>query len=604
MKLTKYLNDNDNQDSAAGEKDASPGQFLKKVKDAESRRKTAKYDEMWSKMIRMYSNQYAYDELSAYEDIVAPNMIFSTVNVIVPSVAINYPKITVTARQKTDEQAAEVVESVANFYWRHFNTHDEFREAIKDFVIIGHGWLKTTWAFEEHDEEMTQEEWKQEVQRALMERNMGQEAAERQGITDATFPTDREIVNSVPTTKKVVSEDHPAVERVSPFDMFVDPAATRLKDARWIAQRAYVPIEVAKDNEAWDPRARKKLTSKAVTRDSVDVQKDSESKPNEEGFCVIWEFYNLITGEMCTFAEGCDLFLVKPEEVEYPGNHPYVFTANYTVPERFYPIGDVETIVPLQLELATTRTQMINDRKRFRRMYMVRSEELGESGMNALLSGDDNAIIEIEGSSPFADIIAPVTTAQLSAEFYNQSSMIIEDINFTAAVTEYQRGGQTEVRRTATEAGMIQDAANARSADKLAIIERAIGEVAERVVALTQANLTTEQVAKIVDEDGATRWVPYSPEDIEGQYDFTVEAGSTQPQNETFRRQSAMQLMDAMAPFIDMGVVDPVQLATHVLKNGFGVKNPEQFLVPPPPMDPMGVPGGVPPEGAPMPPMA
>jgi hypothetical protein len=67
-----------------------------------------------------------------------------------------------------------------------------------------------------------------------------------------------------------------------------------------------------------------------------------------------------------------------------------------------------------------------------------------------------------------------------------------------------------------------------------------------------------------------------------------------------------MQLMDAMAPFIDMGVVNPMELAKHVLKNGFGVKNPEMFLQVPPPMPPEeGAPeGGLPPGMPPgMPPM-
>ena len=66
-----------------------------------------------------------------------------------------------------------------------------------------------------------------------------------------------------------------------------------------------------------------------------------------------------------------------------------------------------------------------------------------------------------------------------------------------------------------------------------------------------------------------------------------------------------------MAGFIQAGVVDPRKLAEHVLKNGFGVKNPEQFLTAPPqaapaglgagPMPAEGMPsetmGGMPPEG-------
>jgi hypothetical protein len=158
--------------------------------------------------------------------------------------------------------------------------------------------------------------------------------------------------------------------------------------------------------------------------------------------------------------------------------------------------------------------------------------------------------------------------------------MILEDINLVSGVSEYQRGNQPEVRRTATEAAMINDGANARAADKLAIVERAIGDIAERVVKLTQEFLTTDRVARIAGPNGAASWIQYSPDDIQGDFDFMVEAGSTQPNNESSRRQAALQLMDAMAPFMGT-VVDPRKMAEYVLKEGFGVKDPMSFLIDP-----------------------
>jgi len=102
---------------------------------------------------------------------------------------------------------------------------------------------------------------------------------------------------------------------------------------------------------------------------------------------------------------------------------------------------------------------------------------------------------------------------------------------------------------------------------------------------------------------------------IRGQFDFEVEAGSTQPRNESFRRQSALQLVDAMAPFVSAGVVDPLSLARRVLQS-FDIKDPESYLTQQ--MAPEGAPGepgmppGMPPggpqgpaprmEGAPQPP--
>ena len=73
-------------------------------------------------------------------------------------------------------------------------------------------------------------------------------------------------------------------------------------------------------------------------------------------------------------------------------------------------------------------------------------------------------------------------------------------------------------------------------------------------------------------------YVAYTREEITGEYDFTVEGGSTQPINDTIRKQQAVALMNAIAPLIGT-VIDPTALAMHVLEEGFDVKDPMKFLV-------------------------
>jgi hypothetical protein len=85
-------------------------------------------------------------------------------------------------------------------------------------------------------------------------------------------------------------------------------------------------------------------------------------------------------------------------------------------------------------------------------------------------------------------------------------------------------------------------------------------------------------VIRVVGASAMPMWITYDRDYISGQFDFEVEGGSTQPNNESFRRQSALQLMDAMAPFLGT-VVDPVALARKVLQDGFGIKDASQFLV-------------------------
>lgn len=578
------------------------GPYLQRVEDAMKWRRDAKYDDKWAKIVKIYASQYEYPELSGYDDVVAPNMLFSTANVIVPSIMVNYPKITVTARKPEDQEAAAVVEAMANYNWEHYNFQEEVRLAVKDFVVLGHGIVKVTWVLREEERELERDEWVGQVQQALEEVSEARMQAEMMGI-NVEFPSDDDVIAAVPTRQMVAVEDHANVERVSPFDVYIDPDATRLKDARWIAQRMYVPLKEAKDNSVWSAAARKRLKGAAMSdaKKEYDLLFTGEERGRDASFAVIWEYYDLTNKKMCVFSEGCDMFLLPPEDIPYVFGHPYVFGLNYIVPEKLYPIGDLESILPLQMELAFTRTQMVNDRKRFRRMYMYKPEMLGPDGLAALLSADDNAMIPIDTDGSFGDALAPIATTALPPEFYNQTAMILDDINLVSGVTEYQRGQVAEVRRTATEAAMIQDMSNARSSDKLAIIEHMISEIAERCVQLAQEFLTTEQVAKIIGPDGAATWLPYSREEVQGEFDFHVEAGSTQPMNETFRRQSAMQLLDVMAPFISAGVVDPARLAEHVLRNGFGIKDTQQFLVQqaPNPQTMGGGQGGMLPPGAP-----
>jgi len=160
-----------------------------------------------------------------------------------------------------------------------------------------------------------------------------------------------------------------------------------------------------------------------------------------------------------------------------------------------------------------------------------------------------------------------------------------------------------EIRRTATEAAIIQDAANARVSDKLAIVEKSIGECGRRLIMLAQQFMTGEQAIRIVGSEAEPVWLEFDRDYIQGEFDFVVEGGSTQPVNESFRRQMAMQVVDAMAPFAGAGILDMPKLATYVLQYGFGIRGAASFVTQQPmmPVPPQGVAPEGAPQGAPMP---
>ena len=308
------------------------------------------------------------------------------------------------------------------------------------------------------------------------------------------------------------------------------------------------------------------------------------------------EFYDVRKRTMSVFCEGGDSFLIKPTPMPYAFGHPFVMLRNYEVPDQFYPIGDLEQIEPLQRELNETRSQMMNHRKRFARKYLYKESAFDQHGRTSLESDEDNVMVPVVSDEPLGGVVAPFPAVINPPEFYDQSNLIVNDIERITGLPEFMTGGLPEIRRTATEVSAIQDAANARTADKLAIVEMAIGEVARRMVILAQQFMTGEQVARLIGKDGEPVWVNFDREYLEGDFDFEVVGGSTQPHNEAVRRMQALQVVDAMAPFASAGIVNMPELAAYILQFGFNIKNPEKFVSaqPPPQMGP----AGAPPQGA------
>jgi hypothetical protein len=536
-------------------------------------------------MIDMYRGKHY--KTSTEEDQLLVNIAFATINVIAPGVSVNYPKITVSAKRFEQAPNAVVTEAIVNYWWRHYDCQKEFRRAVKDMLVCGHGWIKTGYRFVEK--------------------------------TNEPYESSDELATNAPESiaesEMIITEDRPFVERISPFDVFVDPDATSMSDVKWIAQRVRRSLKEVKKDKRYNSTARNEAAPSHYSKWGVDDFRGNlrprRNEGDDDAYVEIWEYYDIDRGMMSVFCDGSDKFLVAPIEMPFAFGHPFVMLSNYEVPDHFYPMGELEAIEPLQMELNQTRTQMMNHRKRFSRKWLYKESAFDADGRSALESDEDNVMVPVISDEAIGGVITPMPAVISPPEFYNQSNLISSDIDRVSGVSEYQRGSLPEIRRTATEAGIIQDEANARSADKLAIIELAIAATARRLIALAQQFMTGEQAVRIAGSEAKQAWLTFDRDYIQGEFDFEVEGGSTQPVNESFRRQMAMQVVDAMAPFVGTGIIDMPKLANYVLQYGFGIKNAASFVMQPelpaqpitpqgapPPMEgpPQGMPEGMPQE--------
>ena len=536
------------------------------------------YDSLWQRMTDLYRGRQWPKTTATNEDLIVVNLAFSTVNVIAPSVSVNHPKIVVSATQEEDQDRAAFVEAVVNYLWRHHDFRKPFRRAVKDFLITGHAWMKVGWKFVEQERTLSDSEREEMLDDAILEADAF--AVENVAMA-GDLPTDEEISVNIPETTMMIVEDQPFIERVSPFDIYIDPEATCLEDANWICQRIVRPLEEAKKDKRYKASVRKRLQADGILYPMFQNRQIQEQEQYlaDEDRVAIYEYYDIEENTMSVFSQASEEFLVDPMPMPYAYGQPFVMLRNYDIPDYFYPMGDLESIESLQLELDKTRTQLINARKRYARKYLYHERSFGPEGREALESDQDGRLVPVvDENKPLQEVVVPMPQTPLSPEIYNTSAIIEQDINTVSGVSEYARGSMPEIRRTATEASIIADAGNARAADKLAIIEISIGQLARRVIQLMQQFMTGEQMARIAGKGGQDMFFTYSRDDIVGEFDFTVEGGSTQPINDTIRKTQAVSLLNAMAPLVGT-VIDPVALAKHVLTMGFDVKDPEKFII-------------------------
>lgn len=565
----------------AAKRDDLLKRYRQRVETSKKKREQDGYDSLWDRMVDLYRGKHFENQSLKTEDRIAVNLAFSTINTMMPSVAVNHPKVVIWAKDNQDEACATILETVINYWWRHFKIQPHLKLAVGDALIIGHGWVKTGWRYVEEEREIAAGDEKAEESGS----ETGSLDAAQRAAKDDPDP-DEHPADDV-ETEIHVAEDRPWVERVSPKDIFVDPEGKTPDDIKWIAQRIIKPFaEVISDNRY---RAAARRCVKPDSHINPRWLRDDPSDRNDIQRITTWEFYDIAQGTMCVFADmGDDAMLLDPIKQPYAFGHPFEMLRNYEVPDQFYPMGELEALEPIQLELDKTRSQLMNQRKKGNRKYLYDPSAFDQTSTAALASDKDNLMVPVMGNRQLAEVLIPLPQQHMDPQLFNYVEQIEADLDRVSGVSEYERGATPEVRRTATEASLIQDAANARASDKLDTIENFIARVSSKVVQLAQQYLTQDQVVRVIGSNGHPVWVPFSREDIQGEYDFEVEAGSTQPRNDTARRQQAMQMLQTFAPFAQGGLVNAAELVKYALQFGFDVKDPTRFLVAATPQPPGG----------------
>jgi hypothetical protein len=208
----------------------------------------------------------------------------------------------------------------------------------------------------------------------------------------------------------------------------------------------------------------------------------------------------------------------------------------------FWGISDCQIIEPQQLEMNEIRTQAQAHRKIALVKALVRRGIMTEAEKQKFLSTNVLPVIEFDTDDDIRSAIT-LMTPHVPPDLQVMSLQIMQDCMEMLGSSRNQRGDYMTGRRTATEAQIVQLAAQIR------IMERrdAAADLYTQICRKYMQYIFTfwrdkSKVIDIIGADGVKHWVQYTGAAIKGEYSIRVDPDDTLPVTYETRRMEAKEL--------------------------------------------------------------
>lgn len=560
----------------------------------------------WREYIKLYSRRpdgrplmpgYAAPAVGASPDgyvspteVLPPNHPQGVVRTIAAATLNRNPEFSLSPRFPGQDAPAKarIAAAALNKTWTTHRFNSAVKRAYYDSLIVGRGWCQVGWRrrlSDPIDSNGTNREVLEAAKTAIMR-------AQARGM-EIGMP----VYGSVESIReglgenngRLVLESRPTMSRVSPFDMFYDPSASDPMQARWVAHRWRCPVDAGMANERWAKSVRSELRATPLDEAFYDPELDllnGVAGGEYQGNDYVWvvDFFDVEDGTWCQFpANATDGFLLKPQPIPLPFGQPFEWIDDIQVPNSRYPASEVEVIFPHQMALRRAAERYGKDFDASEPKYFVAADQ-AEKFREALESDDSSAVHGVDfpqNGQRIQDFFGTWQGQSRSAELMQQIQSYAAWIAQGSGVTDYMRGFSL-TNASATEVNALQTASATFMGEKASAVRDFIGNLGSRVFMMMQqyseplylsTKTLSEDETQILDET-----VQVNRDNIAGAYEIIVSGDSTERKTPEARAQHAQQLVSTLAPFMQMGTVDPVLLVSYVLKEGFGITDPTRFL--------------------------
>lgn len=310
----------------------------------------------------------------------------------------------------------------------------------------------------------------------------------------------------------------------------------------------------------------------AATLASLSGTASGEKDPAFKTICV-WEIYDKTNHEVLLMTDTKHYVIGRrawPVNLRFGCRDlfPVTLLIQHPVPGRFYPKAEVDLIAPQLREMNVTERLISEDsRTKFRKWITLqgiltedqKAKITDTSVSNALMYVDAaklQDVLGIQGGSldpasiDLRNLVVPIEDIAPKKDLFARFEMLEKEIQHIVGYGPSVRGGLPSTR-SAREAMMINQEKERKLDKRRDHIGDFYRQLAMKHVRFLQKYMSTERYAKVLPKAGQlAEWVRYGRDDISGDFEFEVLAGTSAPKSTEVKKASELQLFQAISPIL------------------------------------------------------
>lgn len=432
-------------------------------------------------------------------------------------------------------KAAEVAESLLDYWWDHFHLASKREEAMLWAIICGNGFWKISWNDKVGDNmklmvDPTGQPIINPIQEQFFKHHLMQ-----MGLNPQEF-------------EREVFEGDIQVDVMAPFDVLLDDTAQVFEDCKFaICQHPFSPEEIF---DKYGVRLKANAVNRYPDETLPGAFGNAEAK-TKENVRILYYGYFLPDAK---YPDGRFVVFTKsPNIVLYDGGWPYPFKKlpivkfpGVRVPGQLWDTSVVEQAIPLQKELNRTLSQMIEYKN-----LTLKPQMLAPVGsLRQRMTDEPGAIFEynpVAGKVPES-----IPLPSLPPYVFEHLQDIGERLKDVFGLTEVLQGGVPPNVEAGIAIDLLQEAATDRLAPQILMMEKSLEYAGNLMLALAQKYYQEPRMIMISGAGSRPKVERFESADILSGIQVKVETGSGLPRTRAGKQARVMQMLQ-------MGIISPAK---------------------------------------------